>query len=162
MKIKTRLLSILLGLPLGFLAVQSIPTTTILVTHRHYSWGAMQSRLRNPGYSWCYRCGYTWRDRPGHTVNYYTDPHGSIWGIFALCEQCWDQTTPAQRAAFYTRDYDTIHADDKDFASHRQSLRNAILGWTYTNFFHNIIAIRTLTNDFFWIYETNQPAAAQH
>jgi hypothetical protein len=54
------------------------------------------SHSHNSPLGYCSRCGVTWDLVNGHSVNY---ADGS--GCFPICEECWDELTPATRLPFY-------------------------------------------------------------
>ena len=57
------------------------------------------SKIFSPGYSFCMRCGITWKFVKGHSTSFTkTD------GCFPLCEYCWNiLETPENRLPYYKR-----------------------------------------------------------
>lgn len=81
------------------------------------------SHLLAPHLSWCNKCLTTWNFVEPRTVNYHNcteKARRSIWrqqfpgrecpprykdppcaGLFALCQECWNELTPEQRLPYY-------------------------------------------------------------
>ena len=59
------------------------------------------SRIVSPAYSYCKRCGISWKFVDGHT----TIVNGTM-GCFALCISCFDELTPQERLPFYREVFD--------------------------------------------------------
>ena len=53
-------------------------------------------RRASPGFSCCHRCGTPWDRCKAHTTRY---EEGR--GCFPLCEECWSETSPAERLPYY-------------------------------------------------------------
>ncbi len=62
--------------------------------------------LPHLGYTRCLRCGLPWWRAQRHTVW-----HAQGRGIFALCERCWLETTPAERVAAVRELVDVVSPD---------------------------------------------------
>lgn len=57
--------------------------------------GRRNREATQKGYSACHRCHDTWDWKMKHVVDF---PGG---GGFALCEECWRECTPQERARYY-------------------------------------------------------------
>ena len=58
------------------------------------AWG-LSSRLENPGYGACERCGMSWAVVNGHTTYVV-----SGWGMFSLCLECKLELSPEERLPY--------------------------------------------------------------
>lgn len=54
----------------------------------------------HPGWGRCKRCNLNWHDAPGHTTTYLRDETGGS-GIFAICQQCWQECSIEERIPYY-------------------------------------------------------------
>lgn len=54
------------------------------------------SSLLVPGFGWCERCLTNW-----HFVEHHTTWYSSGTGMFALCEDCWQECNSAERVPYY-------------------------------------------------------------
>jgi len=61
-------------------------------------WLAPLLRVISPSYGACKACGVPWKFAKPHDTDY---QDGS--GVFALCEDCWQERTPEQRLPYYGR-----------------------------------------------------------
>lgn len=57
-------------------------------------------RLTAPQYSNCARCGLPWKYVDGHTVWYDFRERDRQTGIFAICEDCWNETVPSEHLMY--------------------------------------------------------------
>jgi hypothetical protein len=62
------------------------------------------TRIITPGYSYCGKCGITWKFVKGHSTNYTNSR-----GCFPLCEHCWELLTPEERLPYYKDLWDSWH-----------------------------------------------------
>ena len=75
------------------------------------------SRWLSPGYSYCTRCGISWK-----FTKLYTTMYSDHKGCFALCDKCWLQLTAKERLPYYAMVFkESIYEYDWE------SIRTAVL-----------------------------------